>query len=119
VPLLFSYGTLQRDDVQLATFGRRLPGQQDQLPGFERSRVAIEDAAVVPGGETHYQNAVPSSRNDSRVAGTVFEVTDDELAAADEYERPAAYARTPVTLASGKRAWVYVHAPARQDQTAD
>lgn len=118
MPLLFSYGTLQQEDVQLATFGRRLPGQQDQLPGFEPSRVVIADGPMIDG-ETHHQNAVPSSRHESHVAGTLFEVTDDELAAADEYERPAAYARIAVTLASGKSAWVYVHAPVRHDQIAD
>jgi gamma-glutamylcyclotransferase (GGCT)/AIG2-like uncharacterized protein YtfP len=44
------------------------------------------------------------------VSGTVFELTDAELAAADRYEEPAAYQRRTVTLASGKQAWVYVHA---------
>jgi gamma-glutamylcyclotransferase (GGCT)/AIG2-like uncharacterized protein YtfP len=42
------------------------------------------------------------------VSGTVFEITDAELAAADRYEQLAAYRRIAVTLASGKRAWVYV-----------
>ena len=34
MPLLFSYGTLQQDDVQRATFGRLLTGQRDTLPGY-------------------------------------------------------------------------------------
>ena len=46
MPLLFSYGTLQQDDVQLSTFGRRLQGQRDELPGFEPSSVPIEDPRV-------------------------------------------------------------------------
>jgi len=33
VPLLFSYGTLQEERVQLSTFGRRLSGEPDALPG--------------------------------------------------------------------------------------
>jgi hypothetical protein len=37
MPLLFSYGTLQQEDVQWSTFGRLLEGQRDELPGFERS----------------------------------------------------------------------------------
>ena len=43
------------------------------------------------------------------------EVTDPqlELAAADGFEKPFAYARTAVRLASAKEAWVYVHAPAQ------
>jgi hypothetical protein len=36
----------------------------------------------------------------------VFEVSEDELARADEYE-PAGYNRVSTTLASGKQAWVY------------
>ena len=43
------------------------------------------------------------------MSGTAFDVTDAELAAADEYERRAAYIRIETTLASGARAWVYVH----------
>jgi gamma-glutamylcyclotransferase (GGCT)/AIG2-like uncharacterized protein YtfP len=43
------------------------------------------------------------------VSGTAFEVSEAELAAADEYEKQAAYVRIEVTLASGAQAWVYVH----------
>src|SRR5689334_5312839 len=32
--LLFAYGTLQQEAVQLATFGRRLEGVEDALPGY-------------------------------------------------------------------------------------
>jgi gamma-glutamylcyclotransferase (GGCT)/AIG2-like uncharacterized protein YtfP len=109
MPLLFSYGTLQQADVQLATFGRLLQGQKDELPGYEPSLVEIDEQsqATVPG-RTHHDNAVPSDRKDSRVSGTVYDVTADELAAADRFEAPAAYRRVSVTLASGKQAWVYV-----------
>ena len=110
MPLLFSYGTLQHADVQLATFGRLLRGQSDELPGFEPSRVEIADAQLVASsGETHHLNVVFNGRNDSRVSGTVFEVSDAELAAADRYEQPAEYERRTVTLASGRQAWVYVY----------
>ena len=57
-----------------------------------------------------HANVTFNGRNDGRVSGTVFEVTDTELAAADRYEQPAAYKRIAATLASGKRAWVYLHA---------
>jgi gamma-glutamylcyclotransferase (GGCT)/AIG2-like uncharacterized protein YtfP len=109
MPLLFSYGTLQQKDVQLSTFGRLLDGHDDELIGFERSLVKIEDdEAAIAAGQTHYANAVFNGRNESRVSGAVFEVTDDELAAADRYEQPAAYIRIAARLASGKEAWVYV-----------
>jgi hypothetical protein len=111
MPLLFSYGTLQQANVQLATFGRRLQGQRDELPGFEESLVPIRDAQVVATtGKTHHANAAFNGRNECRVSGTVFEITDAELADADRYEQLAAYVRVAATLGSGKEAWVYVHA---------
>jgi len=45
--LLFSYGTLQLESVQLATFGRKLVGAADVLPGFAQTMFKIEDADVV------------------------------------------------------------------------
>ncbi len=111
MPLLFSYGTLQHADVQLSTFGRLLQGQSDELPRFEASSVAIEDLHLVATtGRTHHANVTFNGRNDSRVSGTVFEVTDAELAAADRFEQRAAYTRIAVMMASGKQAWVYVDA---------
>ena len=112
MPLLFSYGTLQDPEVQRATFGRTLRGEPDALPGFEASLVKIEGTvmATVPG-RTHHANVIRSHRNDSRVEGTVLEVSDGELMAADAFEAPARYGRIEVPLASGKRAWVYVFNP--------
>jgi gamma-glutamylcyclotransferase (GGCT)/AIG2-like uncharacterized protein YtfP len=111
MPLLFSYGTLQRDHVQLSTFGRLLHGERDALPGFEQKLVKIDDPEVAATtGNTHHANVTFNGRHDSRVSGTVFEVTEEELAAADDYEQRAAYQRVFATLASGKRAWVYTHA---------
>src|SRR4249919_1330685 len=108
MPLLFSYGTLQEENVQLSTFGRRLQGQRDELPGFEQSLVPIKDSQVVAtSGKTHHANVTFNGRSDSRVSGTVLEITDAELAAADEYEKLAAYIRIAAMLASGKRAWLY------------
>jgi gamma-glutamylcyclotransferase (GGCT)/AIG2-like uncharacterized protein YtfP len=111
MPLLFSYGTLQQEDVQLSTFGRLLRGQKDELLGFEPSLARIEDPQVVAElGETHHANVTFNGREDSRVSGVAFEITEADLAAADAYEQPAAYERVLATLVSGKQAWVYVHA---------
>jgi hypothetical protein len=111
MPLVFSYGTLQQENVQLGTFGRPLQGQRDELLGFEPSLVRIEDPQVVAtSGKTHHANVTFNGRNDSRVSGTVFEITDADLAAADQYEQLAAYKRVAAMLASGKQAWVYVDA---------
>ena len=110
MPHLFSYGTLQQDDVQRATFGRLLTGAADVLPGCSQDRVAIEDPRVVAtSGKTHHPIVRHSGRPVDRVAGTVFEISDAELAQADAYE-VAAYRRVAVTLASGLAAWVYVDA---------
>ena len=98
MPYLFAYGTLQQDDVQRATFGRPLQGQNDALVGFERTMVR------------GHLNVTATGRPDDRVAGIVFEVTEADLAAADRYEERASYARIAGTLASGKQAWVYVDA---------
>jgi gamma-glutamylcyclotransferase (GGCT)/AIG2-like uncharacterized protein YtfP len=111
MPHVFSYGTLQQPETQLSTFGRLLAGQRDSLPGFMISSVKIEDASIVSAsGRTHYDNATFNGRSDSRVSGTVFEITDTELAAADRYESKARYTRISVQLASGMQAWVYVDA---------
>jgi gamma-glutamylcyclotransferase (GGCT)/AIG2-like uncharacterized protein YtfP len=61
-------------------------------------------------GMTHHANVKFNGNEDSSVAGMVFEITDDELAIVDEYEAAFSYRRVAAMLASGKQAWVYVHA---------
>ena len=110
MPLLFSYGSLQEESVQQSTFGRRLQGQKDELPEFELSWVKIDDERVVATiGKTHHANATFNGDEHSRVSGMAFEVTDAELADVDSYEAAFSYERVDATLASGRRAWVYVH----------
>jgi len=107
--LLFSYGTLQNKNVQIANFGRELTGREDALPGHVRRIVTITDPRVVAlSGESQYFNAEPSSNPEDAVSGIVFEVTEQELAAADQYEEGAEYRRISVTLKSGGQAWVYL-----------
>ena len=110
MPLLFSYGTLQQEAVQLSTFGRVLRGHRDELVGFELSTLRIEDAAfVATSGKSEHAAVTFTGKGENRVSGIVFEVTDAELASSDAYE-PAGYARVQGTLASGKQAWVYARA---------
>lgn len=109
--LLFSYGNLQYKHVQIANFGREPAGREDALPGYARRMITISDAkAVAASGESHYANAEPSSDPEAVVSGTVFEITEHELAAADKYEEVAEYRRISVRLRSGDQAWVYVFA---------
>lgn len=106
--LIFSYGTLQDRSVQLASFGRELSGSRDSLPGYRTSLLAIRDAAVIEtSGKAHHTIAERSSDPADEVAGMVFRITPDELAAADRYE-VSDYTRVQVTLKSGLRAWVYI-----------
>jgi gamma-glutamylcyclotransferase (GGCT)/AIG2-like uncharacterized protein YtfP len=110
MPLLFSYGTLQQENVQFSIFGRLLFGQQDELPEFEQSLVHIEDPNIVSiSGKSDHSIVKFNGVATSRVRGTVFEISDAELNKADNYEAPA-YQRVVATLASGKQAWVYADA---------
>lgn len=105
---LFSYGTLQQENVQLATFGRLLKGAADALVGFKQELVEITDPDVLAKSGKRFHPIVSRSDNDAdRVTGTVFEISAEELAAADRYEVDD-YERIAVTLASGAGAWVYV-----------
>jgi gamma-glutamylcyclotransferase (GGCT)/AIG2-like uncharacterized protein YtfP len=111
MPRLFSYGTLQQEDVQRATFGRKLDGVTDLVVGYQPSQVKIPDPALVTKlGKTHHDNITVTGDVASSVAGTVFEVTEAELAMADTFEAQFNYKRVSVNLASGNDAWVYVHA---------
>lgn len=108
--LLFSYGTLQDKAVQLANFGRELNGQADRMPGYRLDWVEITDPDVLTtSGKSHHPIVSPCSQANDSVAGMVFQISEDELAAADRYE-VADYKRVAVTLASGLTAWVYVRA---------
>lgn len=110
MPKLFSYGTLQQEGVQLATFGRPLIGAADALVGYRQSMVAIDDPEVVrTSGKTHHPIVAFTGDSADRVPGAVFEITEAELAQADAYE-VAAYVRVKAPLASGLEAWVYVDA---------
>jgi hypothetical protein len=107
---LFSYGTLQQEEVQLATFGRLLEGRADALPGYATSLFEIKDADVIAtSGKTHHFMARPSGKAADEVPGVVFKITPAELAAADSYE-VSDYKRIAVRLKSGREAFVYVGA---------
>lgn len=107
---LFSYGTLQYEAVQLATFGRKLQGAADRLTGYRLSSVTINDQAVVAAsGEAVHPILVYSGNEDDSVTGMVFAITFAELELSDKYE-VADYKRVSVRLCSGINAWVYVSA---------
>ena len=105
---LFSYGTLQQRDVQLANYGRRLSGSPDTLRGYRLETVAIDDPEIVRlSGKPVHWIACHSGNPADCIAGTRFEISAAELAATDAYET-GAYARVEVLLDSGFRAWCYI-----------
>ncbi|HEX5702578.1 MAG TPA: gamma-glutamylcyclotransferase family protein [Pyrinomonadaceae bacterium] len=108
---LFSYGTLQTEAVQLATFGRKLKGEPDTLPGYRETRIEIKDSGVtVTSGDKYYLNAQFTGRESDSVEGTRFQVTRNELEQSDVYEEAADYKRINVRLKSGTPSWAYISA---------
>lgn len=109
--LLFSYGTLRQPEVQRATFGRPLDGDEDAIVGHELAWVTIVDPHVLAtSGSDRHPALVPATDPDAAVEGTAFWITRAELAAADEYEVDD-YIRIEVPLRSGRTAWVYALGP--------
>jgi gamma-glutamylcyclotransferase (GGCT)/AIG2-like uncharacterized protein YtfP len=107
---LFSYGTLRQENVQLASFGRILSGSPDALPGYASTTIEITDPDVVAKSGMKFHPVVAETGNPiDEVPGTLFLITEAELAAADAYE-VSDYKRIEVSLRSGRRAWVYVRA---------
>jgi hypothetical protein len=105
---LFSYGTLQMREVQLANYGRELEGTPDALAGYRLASVPDRDpnAVRISGTEMHFIVRRTANPED-RVHGVVFLLTAEELAATDRYEG-SDYGRAELTLESGRRAFVYV-----------
>lgn len=106
---LFSYGTLQLEEIQLATFGRTLDTQTDSLGQYVVTMVPIRDESVREQlGLTHYRNISYSGDSLDVVEGSVLTITQAELEQADAYEADAEYERIEVELRSGVKAWVYL-----------
>jgi len=74
--------------------------------------VPIEDPQVAAaGGRTHHDNVTFTGRDISRVSGTVFRLSDAELAARGRVRSGSpAYKRIAAMAVSGKQTWVYVDA---------
>jgi hypothetical protein len=76
---LFSYGTLQRRDVQLATYGRPLDGSPEALLGYRLEALPDRDpeAVRISGTKTHMVVRHTGDPAD-RVLGVVFILTAEE-----------------------------------------
>jgi hypothetical protein len=62
LPLLFSYGTLQREDVRFSRFGRTLSGRADELLAFELIPAASSGTRIVAALASGRTNWVYVSR---------------------------------------------------------
>jgi len=108
---LFSYGTLQLPRVQIANYGHELSGRPDALLGYRLAPLEIGDPEVVRiSGKAVHTIARATGNRADRIAGMLFELSEEELAATDAYEVDV-YARVEAELKSGRTAWVYVGRP--------
>lgn len=108
MPYLFSYGTLQKEEVQIETFGRILQGEKDVLKGYKLKMLEITDPEVLRKSNQKYHPILEFSGNaDDEVEGVLFGVTDEEILQADEYEVDD-YKRIETVFKSGKVGFIYV-----------
>jgi gamma-glutamylcyclotransferase (GGCT)/AIG2-like uncharacterized protein YtfP len=111
VPAIFSYGSLQQEAVQISAYGRVVQGEPDALLDCVLTLIEVPKLhKAASSGLTHYKNVESSPGSGSRVSGTVFEISAQELAVTDAYEQESDYVRVGAVLASGRSAWVYVSA---------
>lgn len=99
---LFTYGTLQYNDVQENLFGRALIGTPETLIGYTLKKIQIEEEF----GIVHYPIIEETRNPEDTINGIVYDITDIELRQADLYEG-IHYKRVEVQLNSGQKAWAY------------
>jgi len=105
---LFSYGTLQLEKVQLASFGRVLKGTEDILTGYKLEKVRITDKEVLKKSEQEFHPiAICTNDKNDKIKGTLYKISTQELKEADSYE-VADYTRVLVTFESKKQGWIYI-----------
>ncbi len=96
--LLFTYGTLQDEQIQLSLFSRKLKDTKDALANYKLSDKKVTDS---------YPTIRYTGNSIDILEGKVYVLTHKELMLADSYEG-IAYRRIEVVLMSGKKTWVYV-----------
>ncbi|MGL2993808.1 gamma-glutamylcyclotransferase family protein [Flavobacterium sp. TSSA_36] len=99
---LFTYGTLQHEDVQEDLFGRILEGTPETLKGYIVNKIQIEEEF----GMIDYPIIVETDNLEDSIQGIVYEVTSNDLRQADLYEGKH-YKCVEVVLQSHQKAWAY------------
>lgn len=108
VHFLFSYGTLQLEKVQLESFGRKLVGKPDRLYSYKLGQLVITDPSVLEkSNQTVHPIAIKTNDSKDFIEGMIFEITENELKQADNYEVDD-YQRIFELFESGQTAWIYV-----------
>ncbi len=108
MPNLFSYGTLQKEQVQMETFGRLLNGEKDTLLGYILKMVEITDPEVLrKSGQQFHPIIEPTGNLNDKVEGMLFEISETEILNADKYEVDD-YKRIEVEFQSGKKGFIYI-----------
>ena len=108
--LLFSYGTLQQENVQITNFGRVLKGNSDVLPRYNIDQLKITDKKVLDLSREEFHPILKyTGDNNDEVSGTIFELTKSEIKRADDYEVDD-YKRVRARLKSGRNCWIYAAA---------
>jgi gamma-glutamylcyclotransferase (GGCT)/AIG2-like uncharacterized protein YtfP len=99
---LFTYGTLQNDEIQESLFGRILQGTPETLIGYTLKEIQIEEEF----GIVHYPIIVETHQSEDTISGIVYEITTNDLHQADLYEG-LHYKRVEVHLQSNETVWAY------------
>lgn len=83
-------------------------GEKDFLVGYKLDYIEIFDQEVLEKSEEKFHPILSfSGKNEDKVQGILFEITEEELKKADEYE-VADYKRIKTTFESGKEGFIYV-----------
>ena len=107
---------MQQDSVQLANFGRKLVSYKDSLPLYNIDQLRIINPRVLKeSGKEFHPILQFTGKSGDEVSGTVFELTESEISAADDYEVDE-YQRVKATLKSGRSCWVYAVASMRKSK---
>jgi len=95
---VFTYGTLQKPEVQMKIIGRIINSNPDILKGFRKSTIEVN--------KNRYPIIIEDGNSNEEIDGKILVVNTEELIKLDKYETKA-YQRKKVILKSGISAWAY------------
>jgi gamma-glutamylcyclotransferase (GGCT)/AIG2-like uncharacterized protein YtfP len=107
MPYLFSYGTLQKEQVQLK-LSDAFCREKRCFIRIQLNMLEITDPEVLRKSGQKYHPVLEFSGNaDDEIEGVLFEVTEAEILQADEYEVDD-YQRIETVFKSGNKGFIYV-----------